>query len=89
MTERIVSAAIRSREIILSIPAPKRHSNIMLCASRMIIDGEVVRIGDQGFLTSTGRFVNRVEAKHIAIAAGQLRDTSTFGKAELFSEDVW
>lgn len=89
MTERIVSAAIRSREIILSIPAPGRHSDIIFSASRTIVDAELIHIGEQGFLTSTGRFVNRVEAKHLAIAAGQLRDTSTYGKAELFSEDVW
>jgi hypothetical protein len=45
----------------------------------------------QGFLTSTGRFVDREEAKHIARATGQYRHRE--GRSadwhELYSEDVW
>lgn len=42
---------------------------------------------DQGFITNTGRYVDRIEAAQIAIAAGQiskLRHHST----ELFSEEL-
>ncbi len=39
----------------------------------------------QGFLTSRGNFVDREQAAHIALAAGQL----TEAQDRLFSEDVW
>ena len=45
----------------------------------------------QGFLTSTGRFVNRVQAKQIAHMAGQpqLRPEGERHDRDLFSEDLW
>jgi len=45
----------------------------------------------QGFLTSSGRFVDRVEAAEIAYAAGQVRQRSTHeGKpGTLYSEDLY
>ena len=42
----------------------------------------------QGFLTSTGRFVNRQEARDIAIKAGQV-DESAGWNGDLFSEDLY
>lgn len=42
----------------------------------------------QGFITNTGRFVNRKEAWKIARAAGQIDDNGGHGK-ELFSEDLY
>lgn len=39
----------------------------------------------QGFITSTGRYVNRVEAMHVAFEAGQIPEL----KDELFSEDLY
>jgi len=42
---------------------------------------------DQGFITSFGRFVDRVEAKQIAVQANQLIRESVF--SELFSEDIY
>lgn len=39
----------------------------------------------QGFLTSTGRFVNRENAMLIAVAAGQ----TAGGRTDLFSEDLY
>ena len=41
---------------------------------------------NQGFLTSTGRFVGREEAKKIAVAVGQCSDD---GRPGLFSEDIY
>ena len=42
----------------------------------------------QGFLTSTGRFVNRGEAAEIAIAAEQVEASSLRGLS-LYSEDLY
>lgn len=42
----------------------------------------------QGFLTSTGRFVNRKEAYMIALEAGQIDGDGGYDK-ELFSEDLY
>jgi hypothetical protein len=41
----------------------------------------------QGFITSDGRFVGRLEARQIALKAGQGRLPAN--KDELFSEDLW
>jgi hypothetical protein len=43
----------------------------------------------QGFLTSTGRFVDRIEARKIALDAGQLAGKNTINKSKLFSEDLY
>lgn len=56
-----------------------------------------VRGRDQGFLTSSGRFVGRAEAKQIAVASGQYRNPqsssarhgATHESDDLYSEDVW
>ncbi len=44
-------------------------------------------IETQGFLTNTGRFVDRVEGKTIALAANQL--ICDFEKNHLFSESIY
>jgi hypothetical protein len=44
----------------------------------------------QGFLTDTGRFVNRVEAFYIALKAGQIiNGTNSATTPKLYSEDLW
>lgn len=42
--------------------------------------------GEQGFLTSTGRFVLREEGKEIVLASGQIKSTLS---NTLCSEDLW
>ncbi len=62
-----------------------RHHNIigLLC----ILYGQLWRRKHtQGFLTSTGRFVDRTEALQLARAAGQ---TTSAGPHGLFSEDLY
>ena len=44
----------------------------------------------QGFLTSTGRFVDRKEALQIAIKSGQIdKNLKTIHHNELISENIW
>ena len=42
----------------------------------------------QGFLTNEHRFVDRVEGRKIALAAGQITEDS-YHETELFSEDLY
>lgn len=77
---------------ILNIEIGYRHHDIYAR-----FDGEVsMKMADQGFYTSKGRFVDRVTAMKIAIEAGQMPKEKEFieyeGKlhdAELFSEDLY
>lgn len=45
-------------------------------------------VGEQGFLTSAGRFLNREDAAKLAIASGQIKELK-FSQRDLFSEDLW
>lgn len=87
MTERIVAAAIYAG-CCISLPPPARHHTI-LHSMDMIMNVDAIEHGvNSGFLTSTGRYVNRVEGWQIASDAGQiLRNTA--GRPELYSEDMW
>ena len=87
MTERIISAAIHWQGVICSLPSPARHHSLFHALHSAGAEGPIVC--EQGFLTSTGRFVNRVEAKHIAEAVGQIRTNAKPHPRELFSEDLW
>lgn len=91
MTETIVSAAHlyrladdpdpRAVPVIVSAPPPARHHNLFALAGHC---------DESGFLTSTGRFVDREEAMRIAVAAGQpLIDHPSRHATRLFSEDLW
>lgn len=95
MTETVVAAAIRvdgitvegyaPYKVVLSVPRPGRHHHVA-----WFLGTHAVEHHDQGFLTSTGRFVDRYEAYTIADAAGQiLVKTGSTHVPALFSEDVW
>lgn len=80
--ETIERAAILIDGVIWSVPRPKRHHNIIWLyvydTTELPTDAsEKIRRfpqeSPQGFLTSNGRFVDRVEAKRIAVATGQYR----------------
>ena len=87
--ERIVAAACRQDGEIYALPAPMRHWNVMEHMRAHLGEGyrQPDPDWDQGFLTSKGRFVRRVEARDIAIVTGQI-ERATHG-SQLFSEDLW
>lgn len=89
--ERIAAAAIFAGAII-SLPPPARHHTI-LQAMDLTMGMDAINFGMpqcQGFLTSTGRYVGRVEAFYIASAAGQIKEkTGNKGEPTLYSEDLW
>jgi len=95
--ETIATAAVRADGVVHTVPRPGRHHTILNS-----LPNDVGRRAerDQGFVTSTGRFVDRIEGAAIALAAGQIigrdRDGTRTGPSErlnwppnLFSEDMW
>ncbi len=87
VSETIVAAAIQSVDgsKVWTQPAPARHHQVMLEAYEK---GGASRedFRRQGFITSTGRFVDRIEAGKIALASGQC---DRFKGNVLTSEDLW
>jgi hypothetical protein len=84
--ETIERAAVKRLGEVTSLPRPARHHNVLhLLASQV---GRETESWEQGFVTSSGRFVDREEAFRIAVAAKQI--IKKHPPAEiLFSEDVW
>lgn len=91
MTETVVAAAVLVRwenapiahRCIVSLPRPARHGDILHRIPTALAS-------TQGFITSTGRFVNRREGWKIAEAAGQFCECAPTGSpGTLYSEDMW
>lgn len=86
--ETIVAAALIYKGVVYQLPRPNRHHNII---HKLYNDsGRVKGIAteSQGFVTSTGRYVDRVEGLAIAVEAEQIIKKHGF-PGELFSEDMW
>lgn len=81
--EAITTAAVRAGELIVTIERPGRHGDCINFLNRYGLD-----YMDQGFLTTHGRFVDRVEAGKIAVAAGQGAPRPQCN-GNIFSEDMW
>jgi len=73
--------------MIVTLPPPARHDGLLEKLRKL--DLVVYPSGAlQGFMTSTGRYVNRQEAFDVAKAAGQVVK-GKFQPNTLFSEDLW
>ena len=89
--ERIVAAAIKAytdEDTYPFIYTGKRHADIFEQMYKLGIKYNKNK-SIQGFLTDTCRFVDRREAKKIAVKANQLIVPIEDTYDELFSEDVW
>lgn len=83
----IVSVAIKlDNGLIVSLPSPARHHNVM---ELLPDEFALVPPDSQGFLTDDGNFVRREPARRIALNSGQINDDETSNPRELFSEDLW
>lgn len=80
----IQQAAIRQDNVVYTMPRPARHDNILCSVMTGVYKHSQA---EQGFLTSTGQFVNRTEAARIAIEAGQVEKMAH--PPYLYSEDLW
>ena len=89
--ERIVAAAIKAytdEDTYPFIYTGKRHADIFEQMYKLGIKYNKNK-SIQGFLTDTWRFVDRYEAKRIAVKANQLIVPIEETYDELFSEDLW
>lgn len=86
----VVSAAVRlCNGLIISLPRPARHHNIVHALHNVgVVQGVYHDLDGQGFVLSDGSFATREEARQVAKDAGQLLK-SAIRSADLFSEDVW
>ena len=84
--ERIVAAALQIKGFTISLPQPARHGQLFAVIDEHI---SLERAIVQGFLTSEGRFVTRVQAKHIAFRSGQPIVREDLHPRDAFSEDFW
>ena len=84
--ETIVAVAVRYGLLMAVIVSPARHHNVLHEAHRLGLEDEGPDA--QGFITSTGRFVDRREACLIAKRADQIIK-KTGPDHILFSEDLW
>lgn len=82
--ERIVSAAIRQKGEVFT-----GSSHVQVVKSIVQNCEEITAMAwVYGFVTNTGRFVDRCEAMNIARDADQLNDRPTEGQTALYSQDL-
>jgi len=86
--ETISQAALFYGGEIYTVPRPGRHCDVikMMCNDYGLRN--MSRPENQGFVTSTGRFVNREEGLKIAQEANQIIKKHPRA-SELYSEDMW
>lgn len=94
---KIIAAAVRYRpiktdpacpdfgDIVISVPPPGRHFNILIPLSQM--QENAALICEQGFLADDGKFYGRIGAKQIVKDFKQ--PTIRAVGFELYSEDLW
>ena len=80
----ISKAAVKQNGLVYSLPRPSRHHNV-LCLMNSLQCPRFDR--KQGFLTSDGQFVDRIEGARIAIESGQIKGLKWPPK--LYTEDLW
>lgn len=85
----IVAAAMQRDGLVISLPRPARHSDVLERAFRLGVFGPMrpAREDEYGFLTNEGLFVNREAAAGIAISAGQVQGQRSI--VRLTTKDVW
>ena len=85
---RIVCAALLNKkgELIIGV----RHYDMIMRAQIVIRGGKTEWICcEQGFVDNMGVFVNRVEARDIAVAAGQIYRRCGGDDKALYSENLY
>ena len=83
----IVAVAIRFNELICHMPPPCRHSDVIKgCADAKM---PLPIVGEQGFMTSSGKFLDRQEAALHAVTHDQVPRAKIHSNGKLYSEDLW
>ena len=89
-TRRVASVALRhpATGLLLSLPAPARHHDVIGAMRRAGAPVGTVSACDQGFLDQGASYLTREEAWERAASNGQVRGTPAT-PGTLYSEDVW
>jgi hypothetical protein len=91
--EQVMVAAIRPNGAIepVALPRPARHEHVAAEAMRQGYSEGNVGTSPRGYLTSTGRFVDREEGYRIAVLSGQIvrKAGSELFVPLLDTEDLW
>jgi hypothetical protein len=86
--EHVVACAIRHPSgVIYAAPAPGRHHHLIWAMDAFGHAG-IEHTRKQGFLTNTGRFVNRITGLTLANEANQIIKKHPSYR-ELYTEDMW
>ena len=85
---RVVSVAIKLRDVVYSLPPPARHHDVIrdMRVRHGIVEDQNAE-WEQGFLLNDGRFARRVAAGAIAVGNGQI--AALKWPPNLYSEDLW
>lgn len=84
--EFVIAAAVSYEGVTFSMSRPNRHHHIVHKLSDMGLPKTSYR--HQGFITTSGRFVDRKEAAALVLLNGQVSKLK-FVSDQLFSEDLW
>lgn len=84
---RIVGVAIVRDGITYSLDAPNRHRDVIVKMVQMGVPKPVTKDAIQGFISDTGKFLDRVEALKVVEANGQ--NIQEIYRSQLYSEDIW
>lgn len=88
LDERIVRAAVLHPDGgVYSVPVPGRHHDVIRVMGARFRDHEKHCVF--GFLTNTGRFVDREEGHRIAKDSGQIIFRCGGDSHTLYSENLW
>ena len=87
--ETIVAVAINQGNLIISLPKPNRHGDLLKQLRKEDGWKFPIKQDEFGFLTNTGRFARRKPALSIAYKADQIKDKKHPPMDELLSEDLW
>lgn len=89
LDELIVAAAVRTPHGIITRERPARHGDLWGALPRGLTSDHPD--ATHGFLTSHGRFVDRLEAGNLVLETGQgsPRGKPALYDNYLFSEDMW
>lgn len=83
---KIVCAAIRNKRTGLIICSPRHFDYVTACVIEAMNQSGDWADADQGFVDNYGKFFDRIEAKEIAVASGQVSENEV---QRLFSEDLY
>lgn len=83
----IIAAAIKFGDLICTMPKPCRHHDIIHGCAQAGMPLPIV--GEQGFITASGRFLDRRAAAVHAVDKDQIARDKVHSNGMLYTEDLW